>query len=85
MCEDWVGHGVQHVEQCRRAEFRSLYAYRGNGRKQDQSPSKAGRVLRTGLLEFLPPRSSPLSCAPLLCRIAPAYGIASTARQFTLP
>jgi hypothetical protein len=83
MCEDLGGAGVQHAEQCGRAEFKSLYAYRGNGRKQDQSPSKARKVLRTGPLQFLPTR--PLSCTPLLCRIARAYGIASTARRLKLP
>ena len=41
------------------AEFKSLYAYRGNSRKQDQSPSKARKVLRTGPLQFLPPRFRP--------------------------
>ena len=46
MCEDLGGAGVQHAEQCGRAEFKSLYAYRGNGSKQDQSPSKARKVLR---------------------------------------
>ena len=66
MCEDLGGAGVQHAEQCGRAEFKSLYAYRGNGSKQDQSPSKARRVLRTGPLQFLPPRSRPFSCTPLL-------------------
>ena len=30
MCEDLGGAGVQHAEQCGRAEFKSLYAYRGN-------------------------------------------------------
>jgi hypothetical protein len=81
MCEDFGGAGVQHAEQFRRAEFKSLYAYRGNGRKQDQSPSKARKVLRTGPLQFLQPRSRPLSSTPLLCQIARAYGIASTERR----
>ena len=87
MCEDLGGAGVQHAEQCGRAEFKSLYAYRGNSRKQDQSPSKleAQRELRTCQLQFLPPRSCPLSCAPLSCRIARAYGIASIVHLFTLP
>jgi hypothetical protein len=85
MCEDLGGAGVQHAEKCGRAEFKSLYAYRGNGSKQDQSPSKARKVLRTGPLQFLPPRSRPLSRTPLLCQIARAYGIASTARRSKLP
>ncbi len=55
MCDDWVGQGVQHAEQCGRAEFKFLYAYRGNGCKQDLSPSKARKVLQTGPLQFLPP------------------------------
>jgi hypothetical protein len=29
------GAGVQRTELCGRAEFKSLYAYRGNGRKED--------------------------------------------------
>jgi hypothetical protein len=71
------GMDAQHAEQCGRAEFKSLYPYRGNGRQQDLSPSKARTVLRTGPLHILPPRSRLIYLAPLICRIARAlwYGL----------
>ena len=84
MCEDLGGAGVQHAEKCGRAEFKSLYAYRGNGSKQDQRHRKLEgyygparyNFYRLDLVPFL---------VPLCYRIARAYGIASTARRLKLP
>jgi hypothetical protein len=53
------GAGVQHAEQCGRAEIKSLYTLRGKGHKEFLSPSKARLVLGRPVT-----RSEPLCRAP---------------------
>jgi hypothetical protein len=89
MCEDWVGQGCNmwssaeglNSDPCMRIEGTVASKISRHRKLRVEGYYGPG----TGPLQFLPPRSRPLSCAPLLCRIARAYGIASIARRFTLP
>jgi hypothetical protein len=70
------GAAEQRTEQCGRADLDSLYASRGNGRKQT-SRHCSRLVSRTGPSRDVRPD-------PLSCRIARAR-VASITRRFTLP